>query len=139
MSRSKAELVEIGKKFGIKNGDSIPYGQLEKDIRALKDQADPSKTQTRQRTPRPKGKVSISGSTQRKREQSMRDTAISRRGQAVTRIGRVQLRKGKLRYYYVIKAGNGEITSTSQKYFSKTNAERAAIAVARLNGLAYGG
>lgn len=36
-----------------------------------------------------------------------------------------QLRKGKFRWYYVLKGKNGRILSTSQKYFSKSNAVRA--------------
>lgn len=44
----------------------------------------------------------------------------------------IELRRGKLRYYYVIKAINGEIVVVSQRYFSKYNAERAATRSATL-------
>lgn len=56
----------------------------------------------------------------------------------VHHIKRVELRRGKLRYYYVIKGGNGEILSTSQKYFSRSNAERAAVAIAKENDYGVG-
>lgn len=36
------------------------------------------------------------------------------------------IKKGKVRYYYNVVATNGEIVSTSQKYFSRSNAVRAA-------------
>lgn len=36
MSKTKAQLVEEALEFGIKNGDDIPYGQLEKMIKDIK-------------------------------------------------------------------------------------------------------
>ncbi len=38
----------------------------------------------------------------------------------------IQLVKGKVKYYYNVVATNGNILSTSQKYWSKGNADRAA-------------
>jgi uncharacterized protein YegP (UPF0339 family) len=38
----------------------------------------------------------------------------------------VELRKGKVRWYYRVKHSNGDILVSSQKYFSKSNAKRAA-------------
>lgn len=37
-----------------------------------------------------------------------------------------ELRKGKLRWYYVVRSRNHKVMSVSQKYFSKWNARRAA-------------
>lgn len=38
----------------------------------------------------------------------------------------VELCKGSVRWFYHIKSTNGNILSTSQKYWSKSNAKRAA-------------
>lgn len=38
----------------------------------------------------------------------------------------VQLRKGLVKYYYVVLAKNGQVLVVSQKYFSHSNARRAA-------------
>lgn len=43
---------------------------------------------------------------------------------------KVELLKGKVRWFYHIKANNGNILSVSQKYWSKSNAKRAAKNVA---------
>lgn len=48
---------------------------------------------------------------------------------------RIEVRKGKIRWYWRIVANNGQILSTSQKYFSKYNAERAAIAYGKHAGI----
>jgi hypothetical protein len=42
------------------------------------------------------------------------------------RIVKIEVLKGKFRWYWRTKGGNGEIVSTSQKYWSKGNAVRAA-------------
>lgn len=39
---------------------------------------------------------------------------------------KAELRKGLVRWYYVVKSPNGFVLSTSEKYFSKSNAKRAA-------------
>lgn len=49
-----------------------------------------------------------------------------------TKKGRVTLLKGKFRYFYHIESSNGQITSSSQKYFSKSNARRAAKRIAAI-------
>lgn len=38
---------------------------------------------------------------------------------------KVIVRKGKVRYYVILVAGNGETVMVSEHYFSKGNAERA--------------
>lgn len=38
---------------------------------------------------------------------------------------KVVIKKGKIRYYYLLVASNGEILLHSQHYFSKGNANRA--------------
>jgi uncharacterized protein YegP (UPF0339 family) len=39
----------------------------------------------------------------------------------------VEIRKGKLRFYYVVRSrANGQVLSTSEKYFSRSNCRRAA-------------
>lgn len=43
----------------------------------------------------------------------------------------VCLKKGLLRWYYIIKSRNGEITTVSQKYFSKSNAKKSAKTMAK--------
>lgn len=48
----------------------------------------------------------------------------------VKRQYKVKLHKGKVRYYYTLVGGNGEVMMTSQKYFSRGNAEREAAKVA---------
>jgi uncharacterized protein YegP (UPF0339 family) len=44
---------------------------------------------------------------------------------------RIELVKGTVRWYYRVVAANGERLTTSQKYFSKGNAKRAAKSVAK--------
>lgn len=51
----------------------------------------------------------------------------------------VQLRKGRVRYYYAVKSGNGKVMVHSQKYFSKSNAERAGLKTANLLNARYEG
>ena len=46
------------------------------------------------------------------------------------RRGRVVLVKGKVRWYFNWEASNGRIVATSQKYFSRSNAKRAALRAA---------
>jgi uncharacterized protein YegP (UPF0339 family) len=43
---------------------------------------------------------------------------------------KIKLLKGKVRWYYTIVGNNGETIAVSQKYFSKSNAKRAARKVA---------
>lgn len=43
----------------------------------------------------------------------------------------VELKKGKVRYFYHLKSSNGRILSVSQKYWSYGNAKRAARKVAQ--------
>lgn len=43
----------------------------------------------------------------------------------------IQLKKGTLRYFYRIVASNGNILVTSQKYWSKGTAKRAAKQLAK--------
>lgn len=46
----------------------------------------------------------------------------------------VELKKGRVRWYYSVRHSNGKILVTSQKYFSRSNARRAAmVTAARLN------
>lgn len=47
----------------------------------------------------------------------------------------VELRKGKLLYYYVIRSTNGQVVVTSEKYFSRSNAIRAVNRVAKAFGI----
>jgi uncharacterized protein YegP (UPF0339 family) len=49
----------------------------------------------------------------------------------------VELCKGKVRWFYRLKSSNGNILSTSQKYFSKSNAKRAAQAASWTLGANY--
>lgn len=42
----------------------------------------------------------------------------------------VEICKGRVRWFYHVRASNGQIMTTSQKYFSKSNAQRAAQATA---------
>lgn len=42
----------------------------------------------------------------------------------------VELDKGVVRWFYRVRARNGNIMTTSQKYFNKSNARRAAKAAA---------
>jgi hypothetical protein len=49
----------------------------------------------------------------------------------------VELDKGVVRWFYRIRAQNGNIITTSQKYFNKTNARRAAKATALRLGARY--
>lgn len=49
----------------------------------------------------------------------------------------VKLKQGKLRYYYLVVAKNGEIIGNSQRYFSKSNARRAAKQFAEKLGSKY--
>lgn len=50
----------------------------------------------------------------------------------------VELRKGRLRYYYVIVAPNGEVVVVSEHFYSKYNAERAAFRAAKILNVTYG-
>lgn len=105
MSQSKADLVELGLRFGIKNAGDYPYAQLDKLIHEKR--ADGYSPRTIEiRTP-------------------------------VEHVRRVELRKGIVRWYYVVKGGKTEIMFVSQKYFSRVNAERAAIAVAKENDYGF--
>lgn len=52
-------------------------------------------------------------------------------------LNNIVLVKGKVRWYYNIVADNGHILATSQKYFSKGNARRAAINAATRSKLEY--
>ena len=52
---------------------------------------------------------------------------------------KVELRKGLVRWYYVIKSRNGRILSTSQKYYNKHNAFRAALLVSPDSNVTIGG
>jgi predicted ATP-dependent serine protease len=115
MSVSKAQLVETAStKYGIKNAAELPYRQLENTIRELKQQARITVETSKSKTPKKVVKA--------KKES--------------TRPYIVEIRKGLVRYYYVVKAPNGEITSVSQKYFSESNARRSAVVTAnKLNGV----
>lgn len=42
----------------------------------------------------------------------------------------IQLKKGTVRYFYRVVSSNGNVLSVSQKYFSKSNAKRAAKRIA---------
>lgn len=42
----------------------------------------------------------------------------------------VELKKGKVRWFYRVVASNGQITLSSQKYYSKSNAKREAMKAA---------
>lgn len=171
MSKTKAALVEEGKKYGIKNGADMAYGQLEREVRALKSQATPGqkrKAANKSVVARPKSKSQqrreaiITRAVDKKKavaekaqqeeasridskKQVTEGTATAQdhiqrvNTQRELRPGRVQLRRGLVRCYYVIKAPNGEILSTSQKYYSEYNAERAALKIARDLGLVFGG
>lgn len=119
MSYTKAELVKLGvEKYGIKNAADMSYRQLTAEMKAINNGGE---------APKPKVTVSKPAPTKL--------TASKRKGlKSVGNFKRpytVELRKGLVRYYYVIKAPNGEVTSTSQKYFSKSNANRAATAAVR--------
>jgi hypothetical protein len=50
---------------------------------------------------------------------------------------KVELVKGTLRWYYRVVAKNGEKLTTSQKYFSKGNAKRAALKAAKFLDCAF--
>jgi uncharacterized protein YegP (UPF0339 family) len=52
-------------------------------------------------------------------------------------MNKVILRKGIVRWYYNIVSHNGNILSTSQKYFSKSNARRAAKKATKRYDLEY--
>jgi uncharacterized protein YegP (UPF0339 family) len=167
MSRTKAELVKIGtEKYGITNAADMSYRQLDNNIRELRDQANPVKQKapapTRKakapvkrkpvsravpdlklvdaRTLGPAEPVNPQDTISKEELESMeaKNNRVSVGFGKTPYLGRVELRRGIARYYYVVKGGNGEITSTSQKYFSKGNAERAAIAVAKTMGYSYG-
>lgn len=142
MSKTKLQLIEEGKTFGINNGTEMSYKQLSDNIRALKGQASPEAIKA-------KADALIKRREAKRKAAKRRRPVVSKRTikkaknlvapmDVAQRQGRVELRKGILRYYYVIKGGNGEITSVSQKYFSKYNAERAAFAQARAYDLQYG-
>jgi uncharacterized protein YegP (UPF0339 family) len=45
----------------------------------------------------------------------------------------IELKKGKVKYYWNLISRNGEIVLTSQKYFSKWNAKRSALKLANIN------
>lgn len=46
----------------------------------------------------------------------------------------VELRRGRVRWYYHVKHDNGQIVTTSQKYYSKINAKHAALGAASALG-----
>lgn len=123
MSKSKATLVELGKDYGIFNGADMSYSQLTNEIRAAKNGGELPPVKKRKMT---KAEFVVN-----------EKLAYKPKTSTFKVVGKVELRKGLLRYYYVIKGKNGEITSTSQKYFSKSNAVRAAVEVARLNKYAF--
>lgn len=52
-------------------------------------------------------------------------------------MSKIVLKKGLIRWYYNIVSSNGNILSTSQKYFSKSNARRAAKRQAQLTKTGY--
>lgn len=49
----------------------------------------------------------------------------------------IKLVKGRVRFYYLIVAKNGEILGNSQHYFSKSNARRAAKSFAKKAGAKF--
>lgn len=112
MSKSKAQLIIEGREHGIKNAEKIPYTQLSTTVRKLQ------------------GKAPLAPRKPWKRPSRANVPGFSRPY-------RVKLRKGKIRYHYVVIAPNGEPTAVSQRYFSKSNARRAAKAVAVLNNAIY--
>lgn len=46
----------------------------------------------------------------------------------------VKLKRNKIFWHYVLKSGNGQVLSTSENYFSKSNAIRAAQKLASIVG-----
>lgn len=131
MSRSKSELVMLGRAYGIANAEELPYRQLEGCIKSLKAQYPSSPQKVKRQVIMPVGAV------RPKTPATIKALQGAQRA-ATTHIKRVELRKGVLRYYYVIKGGNGQVMSVSQKYFSRTNAWRAAMAIARENDYGFG-
>lgn len=117
MSETKAQLVKKAvEKYGIKNAADMSYRQLVAEIKAINNGGEVPK-------------VTASRPVKQKTTTSLppKQKVTNRTKRQYT----VELRKGLVRYYYVIKAPNGEVTSTSQKYYSKSNAERAAAAAIR--------
>jgi uncharacterized protein YegP (UPF0339 family) len=45
--------------------------------------------------------------------------------------------RGKLLYHWVLVAGNGEVLATSETYYSKSNAERAAWRLSKAIGVEW--
>lgn len=146
MSRSKAQLVKTATGLGIKNPGKMPYRQLDMAIRTVKktqslgDNRMPAST----KTPKSYGAggsggtgVGAVGELKPKLPKRPFNYGVPTMT-VTTHINRVELRKGLLRWYYVVKGSYGEIMSVSQKYFSRYNAERAAVAIAKANDYGYG-
>jgi uncharacterized protein YegP (UPF0339 family) len=47
---------------------------------------------------------------------------------------RVEVTKGRRKWFWRLVASNGQVLAVSQKYFSKYNAKRAATRLAEVNG-----
>lgn len=54
-----------------------------------------------------------------------------------TKKSTVELVRGRVRWFYRVKSSNGNILTTSQKYWSKSNAKRAALSTAKLLGAGF--
>lgn len=54
-------------------------------------------------------------------------------------MAQVKVTKGKVRWFYRVKSSNGNILTVSQKYFQKSNAIRAAKAIAKQMQIRYRG
>lgn len=140
MSKSKAELVEEAKKYGINNGADMPYGQLEQSIREIKNGGAIAHKASRIKitASRTKVRASASGGGSSSKSKPVK-TALTAKGQAkkaqLDSVAAQPLeRELRVRFYqdhegdwrWTLLATNGRIVAdSSEGYATKWGCKRA--------------